>query len=60
MTILGIDIAKKTFDVTLIDVSGARHHHQFANTAAGFQHLHRWLRAHAISTLHACMEATNL
>ena len=60
MTILGIDISKKTFDATLIDDTGTRHHRQFANTEQGFQQLGQWLNEHPVSDLHACMEATNV
>jgi transposase len=60
MAILGIDISKKTFDATLLDDTGSRHHHQFLNTEAGFVSLQTWLTTHAVTTLHACMEATNI
>jgi transposase len=59
MAILGIDISKKTFDATLLDDAGGRHHRQFPNTDAGFAPLQTWLASHAVTTLHACMEATN-
>ena len=60
MAILGIDISKKTFDATLLDDAGVRHHRQFPNTDAGFATLQSWLATHAVTTLHACMEATNI
>lgn len=60
MAILGLDMAKKTFDATLCDDAGGRHHRQFPNTAAGFSTLHTWLTSHAVTTLHACMEATKI
>jgi transposase len=60
MATLGIDISKATFDATLIDDGRTRHHQQFANTAAGFHQLTRWLRTFPVTTLHACMEATNI
>src|SRR5213078_923632 len=60
MHILGIDLAKKTFDVTLLTPAGARHHRTFPNTPTGFRALWRWLRAHKITSLRACMEATNV
>ncbi len=43
MAILGVDIAKKTFDVTLIDEAGQKHQAQFNNTSKGFKKLDRWL-----------------
>jgi transposase len=57
--ILGIDLAKLTFDVTLLH-SGARHHHSFPNTPAGFAALDDWLAQQGVTQLHACMEATNV
>lgn len=60
MHILGIDLAKKTFDVTLLKASGTRHHHTFPNTPSGFSALWRWLRARKATALRACMEATNI
>lgn len=60
MAILGIDVAKKTYDVTLLDDTGTRHHRQFSNNELGFQSLHRWLTTHPVSDLHACLEATNV
>jgi transposase len=60
MAMLGIDISKQTFDATFIDDTGTRHHRQFTHNASGFQALHQWLNTHAVSTLHACMEATNI
>lgn len=57
MHILGIDIAKETFDVTLLGgpqpAAG-----QFDNDAAGFDRLERWLQKRQVEQLHACMEAT--
>jgi transposase len=58
--ILGIDIAKSTFDVTLL-VSESKHpHRQFANTASGIAQLLKWLTKQPVSELHVCMEATNI
>jgi transposase len=60
MHILGSDLAKKTFDVTLLTPTGTRDHHSFANTLSGFRELWRWLRAHGATSVRACMEATNV
>jgi transposase len=60
MHILGIDLAKKTFDVTLLTPAGARHHHTFPNTPTGFRELWRWVRAQDATSVRACMEATNV
>lgn len=60
MSILGIDISKKKFSVTLIDTTGAKHYQEFANTETGFKSLSKWLDKPDITPLHACMEATNI
>ena len=43
MDILGIDIAKLTFDATLLTTTGTQHYQSFANTAEGFTQLQAWL-----------------
>lgn len=60
MHVLGIDIAKQTFEVTLLHPDETAHHATFANTAEGFIALRTWLTDHDVQTLHACMEATNV
>jgi transposase len=60
MHILGIDLAKRTFDVTLLREGGDRRHRQFANTPAGFTALQDWLKGQHLEHVHACMEATNV
>lgn len=60
MDILGIDLAKLTFDATLLTTTGAQHYHAFPNTPEGFEALRTWLTEHAVTELHACMEATNI
>ena len=60
MHVLGIDLAKHSFDVTLLREGGDRRHKQFANTPAGFRELHDWLTTQHIDRVHACMEATNV
>jgi transposase len=59
--ILGIDISKDKFDVCLraAAAEGARHAATFPNHAKGFNALNTWLAQHAISHLHACLEATS-
>lgn len=57
--ILGIDIAKKKFDVSLY-VSGKHKHKTVANTQAGFEELSTWLAKNGIGKVHACMEATGI
>jgi transposase len=60
MEYLGIDLAKLTFDATLLMGSGAQHYHAFPNTSEGFTQLQAWLTQHGVQELHACMEATNI
>ena len=60
MHILGIDLAKRSFDVTLLREGGDRRHKQFPNTSAGFEQLQQWLHTQHIDQVHACMEATNV
>lgn len=60
MAMLGIDVAKLTFDATLQTPAGTQHYQAFPNTPEGFRQLQAWLQSHAVTTLHACMEATNI
>lgn len=59
MDVLGVDIAKRTFDVALLRVTKLRHK-QFANNAVGFKQLDIWLSKHSITTVHVCLEATGI
>jgi transposase len=58
--ILGIDIAKAKFDVTLVTGEGRKRHRTFANQANGFAQLSAWLAAQQATVVHACLEATNI
>lgn len=60
MDVLGIDLAKLTFDATLLTSSTTHAHASFANTPEGFAQLQAWLNQHGVTSLHACMEATNI
>ena len=55
--VLGIDIAKDTFDAALI-VDGKIWNEHFENNPGGFKRLSHWVRKHTTDSLHACMEAT--
>lgn len=55
--ILGIDIAKATFDVTLL-VGAKQRESRFTNDADGFEQLQRWLESQGATSVHACLEAT--
>jgi transposase len=56
-TILGIDIAKDTFQVTLLQDQHS-YRAEFANESLGFAKLTRWLAKHGVERVHACLEAT--
>ncbi len=60
MDYLGIDLAKLTFDATLLTNGGEQHYQSFPNTPEGFSQLQTWLSVHGVTQLHACMEATNI
>lgn len=56
---LGIDVAKKSFDVALLGGQQSYSGH-FSNDRAGFKKLARWLKKRKAQQVHACMEATGL
>ena len=60
LSVLGIDISKPYFDVTLIKVSQPDTvvQHRFDNTATGFKQLKLWLKDQRAKHVHACLEAT--
>ena len=55
--VLGIDIAKETFDVCLT-IEGKNRQEQFENNAGGFKKLNRWMSKYTSEKVHACLEAT--
>ena len=57
---LGIDIAKRKFDLAVLD-NGKIRSKVFENTPTGHETLLAWLAAHGhqLEELHACMEATS-
>lgn len=56
--VLGIDIGKRKFHVTLLWPDGRRRRKACANTPAGCAELLAWLTRHGASRVHACLEAT--
>ena len=56
--VLGIDIAKAKFNVTLLCPDGTRRRKACANSAAGCAELLAWLTRHGAGRVHACLEAT--
>ena len=55
--VLGIDIAKAKFDVSLV-TNGKRRRKAFANTPSGWGELQAWLARQGARCVHACLEAT--
>jgi transposase len=53
--VLGIDIAKETFDVALI-VEGKIQHEHLDNNAKGFKRLCQWAERYTHESIHACLE----
>ena len=62
MNDVGIDIAKKTFDVTLLKGDEPAEHGQFSNNQAGHKKFLKWLkrRVPQLERVRAVMEATNI
>lgn len=58
MMILGIDIAKKKFDLALYSGKTLMATGQFDNKAAGFKKLSNWLKKKGGEPVWACLEAT--
>jgi len=58
MDILGIDIAKRKFDVALQREERIIATGQFNNDGQGFLKLQKWLRRRKAEQVHACLEAT--
>lgn len=56
-SILGIDLAKDSYQATLLQAQHTARQ-SFQNQPTAFADLTRWLQAHGVTTLHACMEAT--
>src|SRR5688572_17714634 len=56
--VLGIDIAKAKFHVSLLWPDGRRRRKACANTPAGCADLLAWLTRHGVGRVHAGLEAT--
>lgn len=57
LALLGIDVAKKTFNVVLRR-SEKKKHKQFANSPKGFAELSDWLTKQGVAQVWACLEST--
>ena len=56
--ILGVDIAKRKFDVALL-INGKLKHKVFSNNQEGFEELELWLKKHGANHVHVCLEASS-
>lgn len=57
LSYVGIDLAKRKFDVALLVGEKARHK-SCPNSEAGFEELKGWLKRQGVEQAHVCMEAT--
>jgi transposase len=57
--ILGVDIAKKKYDLALLFVNGKLKHKVFKNNQEGFGELSLWLKRQEVDHVHVCMEASS-
>jgi len=57
-SILGVDIAKKKFDVALL-INGKLKHKVFTNDEEGFEELELWLKKQGANHVHVCLEASS-
>ena len=57
-SILGVDIAKKKFDVALL-INGKPKHKVFPNNEEGFELLMAWLQKQNVDHVHVCLEASS-
>ena len=57
---IGLDIAKDTIEVCLLDEADGMHQAAFANRKSGINKLHRWLKQTGARTGHVCLEATGI
>ena len=58
--VLGVDVSKKTLDVTLLNEKGGKRRKRFANTTAGIKALLAWLQRQTAGVVHVCMESTSV
>lgn len=56
--ILGIDIAKASFDTALTQDNRSYEQASFSNNRQGFKELVEWLASHQVEEVHVCLEAT--
>ena len=58
---LGIDVAKNSFEATLVDEQGEKQRKgELANQRSGHEGLHRWLQKQTKGRVHICLESTSI
>lgn len=61
MHYVGVDIAKKKFDVTLLKEDGGKRRKSLKNNQTGFEKLSKWLKSQVgEANIHICMESTSV
>lgn len=60
LAVLGVDVSKKTLDVTLLNEKGGKRRKRFPNTIAGIAALQKWLQQQTTGQVHICMESTSV
>ena len=60
LAVLGVDVSKKTLDVTLLDEKGRKRRKRLANTVTGIQTLQAWLQQYTTGKVPICMESTSV
>ncbi|MBE9095901.1 IS110 family transposase [Tychonema sp. LEGE 07203] len=60
LTVLGTDISKKDFHVSLLSESRATKPKKFTNNTQGFESLYNWLKQQSVVELHAGRSATSI
>ena len=58
LSALGIDVAKRTLQVSLLRPDRKRRHKSFGNAPTGHQALLHWRQREGVARVHACLEAT--
>lgn len=59
-SVVGIDVSKKTLDVTLLLAKGGKRRKRIANTLEGIATLQAWLQRHTGGAVNVCMESTSV
>lgn len=59
-TYIGVDVSKKTLDVTLLNEKGGKRRKRVANTNEGIELLLNWIQKQSADKAHICMESTSV